>query len=222
MVKWLVLLIVGLAPALGYGQFGVNIKYLIGGSETLDQVNISQDGVQASLEYGFRLKKKRLEFHPGIGYRTSFNSSDFDGYIYSIDFDFNTAIYPFDFGGDCNCPTFSKDGNIIKKGLFVEVSPGLSFQTLKRFDAWPFDPQNPQPSSDNNTLMKLSFGGGIDIGVSEAITITPLISYTLLSKADWSSLLSGYGIPTLDDQSYLGLGLRMTYKPNPKRLRRRR
>lgn len=214
-------MLISLFPLIGQSQFGVNIKYLQGGSQTLDQVNISQDGVQASLEYGFRLKQKRLEFHPGIGYRTSFNASDYDGYVYGIDIDLNTAIYPFDFGGDCDCPTFSKDGNFVKKGLFLEVSPGVSFQTLKRHDAWPFDPQNPQPSSDQNVIMKLSFGGGIDIGISESITITPLIAYTLFSKADWSSLLSGFGVPTLDDQSHLGLGLRMAYKPNPKHLRRR-
>ncbi len=223
MVKWLVVLVIGLFPVLGYSQFGLNIKYVSGGSDILDEALISQKGMQASVEYGFRLKKKRLEFHPGIGYRFTFNGSQHEGNITAFDMDLNTAIYPFDFEGDCDCPTWSKEGNLIKKGLFLEVSPGLSFQTINRDIVTPEDPNDPQATfTSSTTLLKLGIGMGIDIGLSDAVTLTPIISYVIFSSEDWIGLNRDGSTGTLDDQSYLGLGLRMVYKPDPKRLRRRR
>ncbi len=222
MIKWMICLVLGCAPLIGYGQFGLNIKYLFGQSVLLEDVNLSQDGLQASIEYGFRLKKKRLEFHPGIGYRYTFDGAQYDGNMTAFDLDLNTAIYPFDFGGDCDCPTFSKEGNLIKKGLFIEGSPGLSFQTLNRNHIIPVDPDNPQESySNNNTLLKLGIGIGIDIGFSDAITLTPMLTYTRLSSEEWIGLNRDGSTGTLDDQAYMGAGLRIVYKPDPKRLRRR-
>src|SRR6187551_138388 len=105
MIKRLTPFLLILCPLVSYGQFGVNVKYLFGQSDILDENHLSQDGIQTSVEYGFRLKEKRLEFHPGLGYRFAFYNNnegnlgeEYDyGNISSIDFDFNTNIYPFDF-----------------------------------------------------------------------------------------------------------------------------
>src|SRR6187200_496232 len=107
MIKHLAPILLILCPLASYGQVSANIKYLFGQSEILDEVNLSQDGMIFSIEDGFRLKQKRLEFHPGIGFRTTWNNDNYDGFFHSIDMDLNTAIYPFDFAGDCHCPTFS-------------------------------------------------------------------------------------------------------------------
>lgn len=221
MMKWLMILVFCVAPLMSYSQLGGNIKYLMGRSEILDQVNISLDGMQISVEYGFRLKQKRLEFHPGFGYRFAFGGSSYDGSISAFDMDLNTAIYPFDFGGDCDCPTFSKDGNIIKKGLFVEVSPGMSFQTLKRNVVDQIEPDDPASYSVSNSIFKYSFAMGLDIGFSESFTLTPMISYSGFSSVEWLGLNPDGSKGVLDDQAFLGLGLRIVYKANPKRLRRR-
>ena len=78
--------------------------------------------------------------------------------------------------------------------------------------------------SSSNMLLKLGAGVGLDIGVSEQLTISPMFTITMLSDAEWESLgRQAYTLPTkqeLDDFTYLGAGLRVTYKPDPKRRRR--
>ena len=227
MVKWFTPLLLILCPLAGYGQFGVNVKYLFGQSETLDLAHISQDGIQASLEYGFRLKQKRVEFHPGLGYRFTFfkegnyfREDALHGYFNSIDLDLNTSVYPFDYAGDCHCPTFSKDGNLIKKGFFFEISPGLAYQTLHR-EFYFSDPQAAEvPIVSSNLVWKLSIGGGLDIGITETFTLTPIFSWTKVANKEWEGLNYDGSDGTLEDQSYLSAGLRFTYKPDPKRRRR--
>lgn len=228
MIKKFTCLLLILCPIVSYGQFGVNVKYLMGQSEILDEYHYSQDGISTSFEYGFRLKNNRLEFHPGLGYSfTFFNNQEgnsgieYDnGYFSSIDLDFNTSIYPFDFNGDCDCPTWNKDGNLIKKGFFLEVSPGLAYQTF-HLENWPSEGfEGSIPLKTSNLLLKLSVGAGLDIGLSEQYTLTPLFSWTMLSNAEWKDLedIDFMSIP--EDQSYLAAGLRLTYKPDPKRRRR--
>lgn len=215
-------------PVTGWCQFGVNLKYFSGQSDLLDAYQLSQDGVHLAVEYGFRYKPKRIEFHPSIGYRRTFDHEDENpyaasakhGYIDALDLDFHTDFYPFDFAGDCDCPTWAKEGQFIKKGLFLEVSPGLSIQGLTR-TFYVSDPGPPDvPITSTNLLWKLSFGAGIDIGVSEQVTITPIFSWTTVSKAEWEGLDASGTAGTLDDQTYLALGLRMIYKPDSRHRRR--
>lgn len=228
MIRRFIPTILILCPIISYGQISLNLKYISGQSELLGEYRFSQDGMHASLEYGFRLKSKRLEFHPGLGYRfTFFNHGDKDyskdnvyGYSNSLDLDFNTSVYPFDFAGDCDCPTWRKEGTLIKKGFFFEVSPGLAFQTMHLED-WPSEGyEGYLPNTSSNLLFKISLGAGLDIGLSEEFTITPLFSWTKLSNGTWESF-EEIGFPEVfDDQSYLGAGLRLAYKPDPKRRRR--
>jgi len=227
MIRKSIQLLLILCPIVSYGQFGVNVKYLLGQSETLEAYRHSQDGIHVSLEYGFRLKEKRLEFHPGLGYRfTFYNEGNYTledelfGYFNAIDLDLNTSIYPFDFAGDCDCPTFSKDGNIIKKGFFLEVSPGLAYQTFHRQDAAFEGLEGILPAASSNLAFKISVGAGLDIGLSEQFTLTPLFSWTKISNEKWEYIDDKGMDAILEDQTYLGAGLRLAYKPDPKRRRR--
>ncbi len=227
MIQKATYLILFLFPIACFGQFGGNVRYIFGTSETLDLAHINQDGIQASLEYGFRLKEKRVEFHPGLGYRFSLAQPNFNGSMRSFDLDFNTAIYPFDFAGDCDCPTWSKDGSLIKKGFFIEVSPGIAYQSLQRnfiVSDVAGGELEPTDIGSSNLLWKLSAGVGLDIGISEQLTITPMLTISMLSDAEWEGLNRyAYSQPTtleIDDFSYLGAGIRLAYKPDPKRRRR--
>jgi hypothetical protein len=74
-------------PCICFSQIGLNVRYLFGKSDLLDIENIKQDGIHASVEYHLRLKEKRLEFRPGIGYRHTTGGPSFDGYIRGIDAD---------------------------------------------------------------------------------------------------------------------------------------
>jgi len=218
MSRWFCILLISAVPCFGYSQYGLNIKTFFGQSETLDDVNISQDGLQASIEYNFRLKQKRIEFRPGLGYRVTWNSSNYDGYFISYDFDFNTAIYPFDFGGDCHCPTFSKSGDLFKKGFFLEFNPGVGYQFLNRLRTNPDDPSK-LPIKSNNMVWKIGGSAGLDIGLSDQYTLTPLLSYTLLTSSEWEGLNTDGSTGQLDDQVYLGVGVRITRHQDDKRRR---
>src|SRR5688500_13551386 len=118
MIRWCSFLLLTSLPCFCFSQIGLNLRYLSGKSDILDAQNISQDGFHASIEYHLRLKNIRIEFRPGLGYRTTHLGSSYDGYFNSFDFDLGTAVYPFDFAGDCDCPTFSKEGGLFKKGFF--------------------------------------------------------------------------------------------------------
>jgi hypothetical protein len=218
MSKWCFLLFVSLLPCFSYtySQVSLNLKALFGQSNILESENISQDGLQASAEYHFRLKQKRIEFRPALGYRFTWNSSDYGGYFNSIDFDFNTAIYPFDFAGDCHCPTFSKSGDLFKKGFFLEVNPGVGYQTLTRVRSDPDDPDN-LPIKSKNYVWKIGGSAGLDIGLSDKYTLTPLLSGTILSTVDWDGLNNDGSSGQLNDYVFLGTGIRITYNSDDKR-----
>lgn len=112
-----------------------------------------------------------------------------NGYFSSIDFDFNTAIYPFDFAGDCHCPTFSKDGELIKKGFFFELQPGLGYQVLKRLRTDPDDPAK-LPIRSKNIVFKLGGAAGLDMGFSEHFTVTPMLSMTMLTPKNGTGCIT--------------------------------
>ena len=65
-------------------------------------------GLALAFDYWFRLKQKRLEFLPTLYYTNHYSAYK----IKNIGFQFRTTIYPFDFAGDCNCPTFSKENEL--------------------------------------------------------------------------------------------------------------
>jgi hypothetical protein len=219
MTRWLSLLCITAFPCLCHAQVGVNLRYLIGQSNILDTVGISQNGFHGSVEYHLRLKEKRLEFRPGLGYRFTLNNPDHNGNIKAFDVDFGTAIYPFDFGGDCNCPTFSKQGTLVKKGFFFEVIPGASYQILTRLRSTPDDPSK-LPIRSKNLVWKLGGAAGLDIGVSEHYTMTPMLSATYLSSSEWEGLQVDGTQGRLDDYIYFGAGLRLTYSADDNRRRR--
>ncbi|MBK9736592.1 MAG: hypothetical protein IPO92_17180 [Saprospiraceae bacterium] len=80
-------------------------------------------GYQIGVDYWFKLKKRRIEFMPEIFYSQSKTNYDGTGTLEvikanAIGFNFHTQIYALDLEGDCDCPTFSKEGASINKGLF--------------------------------------------------------------------------------------------------------
>ncbi|MEP6795227.1 MAG: hypothetical protein ABJB16_12930 [Saprospiraceae bacterium] len=219
MTRWFTLLLIFCLPCLCSSQVGLNVKGLFGRSKTLDSVNISQDGLHASIEYNFRLKQKRIEFRPGLGYRFTLGGAEHEAKIRSIDFDMNTAVYPFDFPGDCHCPTFSKSGKLFKKGFFIELNPGVGLQSLTRQRG---DPDHPpkELSTDSHIQWKIGGSVGLDIGLSDAFTLTPLLSMTYLTPSEWGGLKRDGTVGNLKDYSYYSAGIRLTKNHDDKPRRR--
>jgi len=194
----LALLLLILAPIHAFSQYGINARYLSGNSAT----GISQKGFQAGLEYYFRLKSNRVEFHPMLGYRRSFESEMAPGYYSSIDLDFNAAFYLFDFEGDCNCPTFSKQGTLVKKGFFFELQPGVGYQSITLLEA-----------QSSNMVVKLGIAAGLDIGLSDQYTMTPFISGTRIFSGEWDALKENGLNGKMVNFWVFGAGIRLSLPP---------
>jgi hypothetical protein len=145
------------------------------------------------LDYWFRLKKRRVEFLPEIAY-TSYGKTELNNNMaydaQSFDFYFNTQIYLLDLAEDCNCPTFSKQGNTIKKGFFFHIAPMVKYFSFGGKSE--FGPVN----SDAVTV-GIRGGFGLDLGINDLITITPMIAYERSSMANWKEMskINEDGVP---------------------------
>lgn len=93
------------------------------------------EGHRLSLEYWLRLPKQRIEFYPELNVslqessfsdELSSHQTNFQAITYGLDL--KTQIYFLDFKGDCDCPTFSKNEPIVKKGIYLLLSPGAYIQ----------------------------------------------------------------------------------------------
>lgn len=71
-----------------------------------------------------------------------------------------------DFGNDCNCPTFNKQGQFFKKGFHFIINPKLGYiNQVFETDA--------DPVKNNGILFSLGAGAGIDIGINKTWTFSP-------------------------------------------------
>ena len=154
---------------------------------TSANTNLIGDGWSVGLDYWFRLKDARVEFFATLQY------SQFDQYDQpallslnneSFEFIFKTNFYLLNFIDDCNCPTFSKQNNFLQKGFFLQVAPGVGWlqQHTEVFDL----ATNTQLNLDNtSTLFSIGIGAGVDIGLSDLITVTPIVSYRYYPSVSW-------------------------------------
>ena len=157
-------------------QVTVSGRYVTNNSDVFD-LNYGFDqalnkGFEVGLGYWFRLKNKRLEFTPEVSYTfLSGSSSDVTGS--SINFNSNILIYALDFHSDCDaCPTFSKEGGLIKKGFHWIVNPSVSRVNSTNTENTTPSP-NPIISEFDFTTWRLGLGAGLDIGVTNLLTLSP-------------------------------------------------
>lgn len=176
------------------GQIGIRAKYLSNGINS-DQANFIESigsiesalnsGFGLGIDYWIRLKTKRVEFLPELGINYSQSSNSNEVVEFSIDYNYvyfnlNTRIYPMDFEGDCDCPTFSNQSTLIKKGFYFELSPGLGYYT-SHYDNTAPTVSNPEgdkvTTSEDGFSYKLGLAVGLDIGISNLLTINPYAMY---------------------------------------------
>jgi len=216
---------------MSFAQYGISVGYKHLGASNWENLvanynlgantNFSpiQEGTNFAFDYSFRLKKKRIEFHPEISYSRFIRDWKFEDESYSVDMksnffnlSFHTNIYPLDFAGDCNCPTFSKDGSFFEKGFFIQISPTASLinNTFK-------DTERKIDSSD--LAFGIGIGTGIDFGLSDFITISPIFRYSYLFGAEWDDLDQHLKIDSADfsdknttNISTIYLGLRLGFR----------
>ncbi|MBK9736427.1 MAG: hypothetical protein IPO92_16310 [Saprospiraceae bacterium] len=168
-------------------------------------------GYQIGVDYWFKLKKRRIEFMPEIFYSQSKTNYDGTGTLEAIKanaigFNFHTQIYALDLEGDCDCPTFSKEGASINKGLFFHFTPGLmQHTTTATFAPTSSFAVNPI----KHTVFRVGVGVGIDFGMSDFLTITPIVSYYFNSSMAWDEYLQSKA-----NLSQLQFTLRLGFRPD--------
>ncbi|MBK6949864.1 MAG: hypothetical protein IPH94_19770 [Saprospiraceae bacterium] len=154
----------------------------------LDQSNnrvteLPGTGWSAGIDYAFRLPNTRIEFLPELNF-AAFQADVID--LGGLDARFysgflNVNVYILDLKGDCDCPTWSKSGNTLTKGLFLQLSPGFSLlhgniQTTEIL------------YKGRSTNLSLALGAGLDLGVSERLTVTPYAGVRYFPNAIWPGL----------------------------------
>lgn len=228
------LLYLGFLP-FSSAQFGLRAKYNNQSFSAWDnsifnansnENQIFDTGYEVGLDYWFRLKKRRVEFMPEIAYSTS--KSTLNG-LHNIDnitltgyyFNFNTHIYALDMEGDCDCPTFSKQGPSINKGLFFHFTPGLGYVTSNTKSI-----NNATVQSDdvNSIIFRAGIGIGLDIGINDLITITPIVSYYFHSGIPWENIPTAEAtlVNATANPKNLQFTLRVGFRPDYTKGKRRR
>lgn len=149
---------------------------------------------QLGIDYWFRLKNYRVEFFPTLSYAQfkedqELLNSPAPGLISRFKWSFfnfsvNTNIYPFDFEGDCHCPTWSKQNPFFKKGFFFQVSPGVLFSQHNITGV----EGDPNQFDSNDVAFNLGVGLGLDIGISDFLTVTPFARVKRTFNVQWEGL----------------------------------
>lgn len=145
-----------------------------------------QNGYQVGVDYWFRLKDVRIEFLPEGRY-ASYDASPvsvWDGgemQWQSLSFHLNTNIYPLNFFGDCDCPTFSKQDPLFEKGFFLQLSPGIHYL----IQSYRSDFKLELNKEATDLAYSIGLGAGLDIGLSDWITITPYGRLTRVFDGAW-------------------------------------
>jgi len=123
---------------------------------------------EIALNYWFRLPTKRVEFMPTIFF-SSTSTSNTTNKLNMYGAEMKVNVYPFDFGGDCDCPTFGKQGPHLEKGLFLQLSGGYAR----------YEPSGVFETAivANGQGAIFGAGVGVDFGLSNLITLTPMASF---------------------------------------------
>lgn len=215
------------------GQFGLRMKYNSNNFSDWENAlenrfdtegKLYSPGYEVGLDYWFKLKKRRIEFMPEVSYAfaaTKYNNAQLlDTKFTSFNFNFHTQIYALDLEGDCNCPTFSKQGPSINKGLFFHFTPGVSYYNATTTSQQLIDPAL---EDANGVAFKAGIGMGMDIGLSDLLTITPIISYYFNMGMNWENLaVTGTQLTDVSaSPRQLQFTLRLGFRPDYGRGRRR-
>jgi hypothetical protein len=178
-----------LFPIVNQAQIGIRVSFEQASyddySEVSQKSSLLKNQYSAGIEYWFRMKNVRVEFFPEI-YFLRANDSNYEG-LTNISYTVNglgllakTHFYIMDFFGDCDCPTFSKQGNFFTKGFYVAIAPGMQMdmQSLHLED------ENLVKQS-NNLHFKVNLGAGLDIGIMDKWTISPFLFYNVTPMLAW-------------------------------------
>ncbi len=215
-----------------YGKYQPNqIEWQDEWKDLLSEDVVYENSLSVGVAYWLRLKNYRVEFHPGVYYTRSeqsislYNSVlanpaipditevSFNGFGFEVPVHF----YFLDIEGDCNCPTFSKQGNIFSKGLYAYINPGVRRMEYAVTSA---EPNGSLSVTETETLFTIAGGFGLDIGLGDLLTITPYTGLEFVPNMTWSAFdayaeqLSTNAIKDSRNLRSIVLGLRLSVRPD--------
>lgn len=208
-----------LATANAFGQIGVSLRYQSMNPiqwEEQSNLDLFNTGFEVGIDYWTRLKEYRMEFLSEVYWgntRTSFEDDTYKMNVYGLGITSN--IYIFDFFGDCDCPTFSKEGNFFSKGFFLSVTPGTEFQFKSAIN---------KDISDSQLVFTGAIGAGVDIGILDLVTLTPYLRYKFIPNVKWNGFSQAHNGAEEDSgfiSNYLQFGVRMGLRPDYVKSQRR-
>lgn len=154
--------------------------------------SILGEGFSASIDYRLRIPRTRVELLPALG--IGYSSRTFTEYpnasvaaplefsVRYTGFNLPVHIYFLDMDGDCDCPTFSRQGPSLKKGLFLMVSAGINYLDLSLENY-------PENIDQRSWAGNFGLGLGLDLGVSKQLTISPLFRAIYSPSVHWDKLV---------------------------------
>lgn len=187
--KTCVILVAMTLPFSVFSQIGIRLSYEQANyddwAQTADKAELLKLQYAAGIEYWFRMKNVRIEYFPELYYLSAMDSghADFKDFKYSINalgISGKIHFYIMDFFGDCDCPTFSKEGNFFTKGFYLAMAPGFQMDLQKINN--PIDNLVKQTS---NIHFKINLGAGLDLGIMDKWTVSPFIFYNLSPTINW-------------------------------------
>lgn len=142
------------------GQVSIQAHYH--SLESIEEQPAPYNSFTAGLDYWFRMRQVRLEFRPFLGFE-SMHSRNADQNFRGLTLEFQTLFYPMDWFNDCQCPTFGKSNDFVKKGFFFTVAPYATMPVVRPTD-W----------ENSDLLWGVKAGAGLDIGFSDYVTVSPV------------------------------------------------
>ena len=181
---------------ISHAQIGISGSYQLNNSHdwkltnvlnNSEEINLLGNGPAIGIDYWFRLKSVRIEFLPELNFARFSKAIDFSGKPETqatyLGLFFNTNFYFLDFFSDCDCPTWSKQSDGLAKGLFLQLSPGISMVNQKTI----FN-EGSNTLKAENWIPSIGAALGFDIGVSDLVTISPKAGFRYYTSTEWSGL----------------------------------
>ncbi|MCR9100006.1 MAG: hypothetical protein NXI25_08655 [bacterium] len=153
------------------------------------QTNPLGNGWAVGVDYWIPLGQTRIDLLPELNFGRSEQTLDILGNPHefaqnAFSLFLNTNFYVLDLEGDCDCPTFSKSGDFFQKGFFLQVSPGVSYfqHTIQTRESAAVDIE------DEAFAFSIGAGAGLDIGLSDFLTLTPMAGFRYYFPSEWAGL----------------------------------
>lgn len=185
-----------------------------------NSLNDLRHGYELGLDMGFALSH-HLRLLPELNYRyLGSRSTTLERKQHYLGALVHLNIYPFGFGTQLHCPTFSQTpyGRSPQSGIFLQLSAGASLLMARNYQNGVLVEQPAGTAYQPNVLAaSVGLGGGYDIILWERISVSPTLKLFLLPAVevpDYDLATHGTTVLNLRDNHSAWLfkaGLRLGY-----------